>query len=283
MSKNLLVSFSGGKTSAYMAYMVKTHLEQTYDKVLYIFANTSREHPKTLDFVNKVDLAFGLGVVWVEACVQEGRKGTTYRTTNFSNAKRDGSVFEDVIKKYGIPNQSYPHCTRELKLSPIHKYAKEYFDGEKYEVAIGIRSDEIRRVSKKASEMYGGVIYPLIDLWPSDKEDVNNFWDGMSFTLDIPEHYGNCMTCFKKSNRKLFTMLEENPDWFDFERKMEDRYSSVKAPDTPRKFFRGHRSVDDLIKLKDITNFDRFTDGRFNDLDKDGGCSESCELYATEY
>lgn len=278
--RNLLVSFSGGRTSAYMSALIKAGLAKQYDQVLYIFANSTREHPKTLEFVDRVDKEFNLGVIWVEASVRQGRKGTTYKVVDYSTAKTDGSVFEEVIKKYGIPNASYPHCTRELKLNPIHKYAKDFFGGEDYDTAIGIRTDESRRVSKTATTM--NIVYPLIDWLPSDKQDVNDFWEDQAFNLEIPEHYGNCITCWKKSNRKLFTIMDEHNEWFDFERKMEKLYADAGAGTGGRVFFRGGRSVKDLELLKNEAGFDKFVDSRFTDIHENSGCSESCELYETE-
>jgi 3'-phosphoadenosine 5'-phosphosulfate sulfotransferase (PAPS reductase)/FAD synthetase len=51
MSK-LLVSFSGGETSAYMIDFIKRNL--AYDDVVYTFANTGLEHERTLEFVRRV-------------------------------------------------------------------------------------------------------------------------------------------------------------------------------------------------------------------------------------
>jgi len=68
--------------------------------------------------------------------------------TNFTTACRDGEPFEAVIKKYGIPNMDFPHCTRELKIRPIHAFAKVYFGSVDYVSAIGIRADEVDQENK---------------------------------------------------------------------------------------------------------------------------------------
>lgn len=222
---NLLVTNSGGKTSA---YMTKRLLEEYGDKhnILVVFANTGQEANETLDFVKRCDDVFGFGAVWVEAVVHHGKDiASTHRVVNYDSADRDGKVFEEVIKKYGIPNKAYLHCNREMKLNTIHDYAKQYFNGEKYKTAIGIRIDETRRVSKKAAEAHSdGIVYPLIDWFPVDKIDVNDFWEEQDFTLKIPEHHGNCKTCWKKSDKKLWTLTEEKPEWFDFFDRMEKTY-----------------------------------------------------------
>lgn len=98
VKKRVLVSISGGRTSAMMAYLIKKAYGHLYD-LIFVFANTSREKEETLVFLDKVDKAFGLNIVWVEAVVHFGqRKGCTHKIVNFETAARDGSVFEEVIK-----------------------------------------------------------------------------------------------------------------------------------------------------------------------------------------
>lgn len=202
-----------------MSKLIKENWEEKYN-LLFVFANTGLEHEKTLDFVNNCDKEFNLGLYWVETVVhQNERIGSSHKIVDYNSASRDAKPFEDVIKKYGIPNKSYPHCTRELKMAPIHSFTKKYFRGEPYKTAIGIRIDEARRVTKQSNA--NGIIYPLIDTWPSDKTDVNIFWEDHHFTLQIQEHYGNCVTCWKKSDRKLFTIIDEDPWRFDFFMRME--------------------------------------------------------------
>jgi hypothetical protein len=289
--ENLLVTVSGGKTSAYMAMLIESRMSEKYN-ILYIFANTGQEHEKTLEFVDKVGKTLGLDLVWVEAVVHGDRIASTAKVVDFDSASRSGEPFKSVIEKYGIPNKAYPHCNREMKLNPIHDCAKHYFNGEKYKTAIGIRIDETRRVSKNAESAHSdGIIYPLIDWWPTDKMDVNDWWEDQDFNLDIPEHYGNCVTCWKKSDRKLFTIITEEPERFDFFREMELLHPHSGHNDGERKrvFFRKNRSTNDMFAECDVADFKRFVEssgGQLKlfgyDLDADGGCSESCELYEME-
>lgn len=111
----LLVSFSGGKTSAYMARRLQLELAGHFI-LIFVFANTGQEREETLVFVDQCDREYGFGVVWVEAVIDpQPGNGTRHKVVNFHTAARDGEPFEEMIKKYGIPNKSYPHCTRELK------------------------------------------------------------------------------------------------------------------------------------------------------------------------
>lgn len=228
-AKNLLVSFSGGETSAFMAQWLNNHYEEHgYENIVFVFANTGLENEQTLEFVERCDKHFGLKVQWVEADVQQGiRKGTGYYRTDIDNASRKGEPFEAMIKKYGIPNQAFPHCTRELKQAPIKAFAKDWFNGEKYHTAIGIRQDEADRINAKAREM--GFIYPLISskMIPATKPMINFYWRSMPFRLELKGYQGNCATCWKKADKKLYQIAQENPKAFDFMMQMERKYPRV--------------------------------------------------------
>ncbi len=242
---NILVSFSGGKTSAYMAKRMKD--DNKNDNLFFVFANTGQESEETLIFVDKCDRAFNLGVVWVEAVVHEKGKGTTHKIVNFETASRDGEPFEAVMEKYGISNKAYPHCTRELKMAPIHTWAKEVI-GNGYLTAIGIRVDEYRRVGSNDK-----IIYPLVD-WAVGKGEVNQFWAYQPFTLNLLEHQGNCTWCWKKSLRKHFLLMDESPEIFDFPMEMESKYKHIGCSEgTTRVFFRQNRSTQDMLKLKQLS------------------------------
>lgn len=284
--KRLLVSFSGGETSAYMSAWIKENLEKDYDKVLYIFANTGQENEQTLEFVEKCDRKFGLNVVWVEAEVfHNQRKGTGFKIVDYKTASREGEPFEEVIKKYGIPNQAYPHCTRELKLAPITKYARSigWVSGS-YDTAIGIRVDEIDRMSYAALE--NKLIYPLVSQKPMTKPMINTFWVNQEFRLNLKGYEGNCKWCWKKTTRKHLTLINEHPDWYDFPEKMEALYGAngYNLDGNKRVFFRKNLSTKELRKMAKTEEFVPYSDDSIEfidiseELDTSNGCSESCEV-----
>jgi hypothetical protein len=269
----IVCSFSGGKTSAYMAMKIKQEWKET--EVKYVFANTGQENEETLKFVRAVDEEFQLGVVWVEAVVNQGAgEATAHRVVSFETACRDGSLFADMCAKYGISNHSFPHCTRELKLAPITSYLKSVGWRKKdYLTAIGIRTDERGRAGKK------GCVYPLIDEWPVDKQDINDFWEEHQYTLELKEHQGNCKWCWKKSDRKLFRIAKDTPEFFLVPAELEAKYARSgplhrKDPQAPENvFFRKRRSAKDILALAEILD----SVPLFYDDDDSGGCSESCE------
>lgn len=278
MKEQYQISFSGGRTSAYMTKMLLDNFSDKYDFIV-TFANTGLEHEKTLEFVNNCDKHFGFNTVWLEAVVNpEKQKGTTHKIVNFETASRNGEPFHEVIKKYGIPNQSYPHCTRELKLQPMASYLRSIgIDSKDVLTAIGIREDETRRVNKKANEVK--ITYPLIDLFPSDKHDVLSWWSKQEFDLGLDEWDGNCKGCFKKSFKKIFKQLDLDSTILDFHIEMENKYPQVgnkESHNFDRVFFRGNTPARILFDM--WKEYEQEEDLQLNIFD--GGCSESCEVYS---
>ena len=293
--KRLFCSFSGGETSGYMAALIHMVWRGDWDEVVTVFANTGRENEETLEFVHQCDRRFGFNTVWVEAVVHPGRKSTTHRVVDISTASRKGEPFEAVIAKYGIPNADWPHCTRELKLRPMLSYIESLgWERGTYDTAVGIRADEAHRRSKTAKK--NRITYPLMDRQPTTKPEVNEFWLNQPFRLNLMGYEGNCKDCHKKSARKLFTIMADHPERFDWSERMEEQYGHVGAefkkpvppPYTKRVFFRGYLSTKDLraayAACKDTleraeNDAVALPDGRRLRLDEEpGGCVESCEV-----
>jgi hypothetical protein len=286
----LFVSFSGGRTSAYMCWYLIKYWSHKY-RFIFVFANTGLEHEETLIFVDKVDKWLGLNLVWLEAAIHDtDQEGTTSKIVSFDTAHRGNRLWHDMCRVYGIPNAAYPHCNRELKLQPIKHYKTTQGFKRLHLCAIGIRSDEFDRISVSAEKE--GLIYPLVRYQDTTKPEVMHWWDGQAFDLNIPEHKGNCVTCWKKSDRKLFTLAREDKSLFDSFDELESLYGHVKAPDKKRVFFRRHRSTKEILKASeaDFVPFVEImpelqlrliTDDAFeiDDLDIESDCgAASCEL-----
>ena len=203
-----------------------------------------------------------------------------------------GGVFENVIKKYGIPNTKFKHCTRELKRNPIKSYARS-IGWTNYRTAIGYRADEPKRVSwEKANKLKQWYLLAEIGI---KKSDVALFWKQQPFDLQLKDYEGNCKLCYKKSERKLLTQIVEHPEDAEWVADMEVKYEQVKpkkkaGDKTPVRFFRGNESMADLIQKskepfekavdqstktdgsKDIAEYDY-------ELDLQEDCAESCEPF----
>lgn len=248
MTKRLFISFSGGETSGLMAYLCVTRWRDRYDEIRVGMANTGEENEATLVFADRCDREFGLGLVWVEAEVYHGERASSgHRVVTFETASRKGEPFEAVIQKYGIPNRDWPHCTRELKINPLDSWLDSIgWTKGTFDKAIGIRADEAHRRKE-------GCVHPLLDWLPMTKPEVNEWWMKQAFRLELTGYQGNCKWCWKKSHRKLLTIMEEAPEKFDFPARMEAQYGNVGPeigrPETEyerRVFFRGRLSTEDL-------------------------------------
>lgn len=259
-----------------MTKMLIDNFSDQYDFIV-TFANTGLENEKTLEFVNNCDKYFGFNTVWLEAVINDGKgNGTSHKIVTFETATRDNSIFEQMIKKYGIPNKKYPHCTRELKLQPMASYLRSIGEHQnKIKTALGIRVDEMRRVSEKHESV--NIAYPLVHDFPTDKQDVLDWWAKQPFDLGLEEWDGNCRGCFKKSFKKIFKQLDNDCAAIDFHVRMEQRYPQVgNKPGYPdRVFFRGNTSG---LQVLEMYRQDRDSDDPSIHV-YDGGCSESCEVY----
>lgn len=287
--RRLLISFSGGETSALMAKLIHDRMSNEYDEIVTVFANTGQENEETLEFVHRCDREFDWGVVWIEADVSPARGvGTRAQVVDFQTASRAGEPFEAVIAKYGIPNQAFSHCSRELKARPIHRWARERgWVAGSYDTAIGIRTDEIDRMSPNAEAER--LIYPLVSRFPFTKPAVNEFWTRQPFRLQLKGYQGNCKWCWKKSLRKHLTIINESPDAYAFPERMEALHPATGAGFTgePRRFFRGNLTVAELRHLAATQRFKPAEDDARSyqvdlidwlDADLDICGSESCEV-----
>lgn len=291
----LAISFSGGETSAYMTHRLMSDPQVRAEcDVVIQFANTGQENEKTLTFVERCAQHFGWPVVMVEA--QPRARGVGHRVVTFETASRNGEPFEAVIRKFGIPNSKFRHCTRSLKQHPMQSYLRSIgWKAGSYDTAIGIRADEFDRCSATAKQQR--LIYPLATRWPMTKPEINAFWMQKPFRLGLKGYEGNCQWCWKKSFRKHMTLLTEKPDIYDFPERMERENSTVgpefkkeRREGYKRQFFRGNRTVADL---RDMTTA-ALLDGTFSAAKDDaewtdplldqaaGGCGEQCDVFGDE-
>ena len=291
----LAISFSGGRTSAVMTKLCVEKFKDSHD-IAITFANTGCEHENTLKFVDQCDKHFGWNVVWLEAVVNpEKGKGIRHKIVDFETASRNGEPFEAYVAKYGLPGPTHPQCTSRLKEEAMDSWRHRDLGWKRgtYDTAIGIRADEMDRMSAKRVEKR--FVYPLADAgWT--KEDVKAECASWPFDLELSgEHWGNCTWCWKKSLRKLMTLAQEDESVFDFPKMLEDKYQIVRDADHQRegehKIFRKHMSSVDIIEMARKGGFEPYVDVDQMDfgfsqpsydvfLDTGSACGESCEIGA---
>jgi hypothetical protein len=288
-NEKIVCSFSSGLSSAMMAKILLDKYSKD-NEIVFIMANTGREDNRSLEFADKCDKYFGLNLVWVEGDItQEKGVGTKHIVKTFETLNRDGYVFEEGIKKYGLPNVSNKWCNRDLKLAPIHSYIKNELKWKDYWTAIGIRADEIDRISVDRVEKK--LWYPLAEMGIT-KKDRNRFWKDMPFSIEIKGYEGNCTMCFEKTMRKLATMHKGNPMLIDWWKEMEEKYGKIKIDGKDNynsqidkfgsvNFLRQNKSYDEVIEMSKRP-FQRASDEYIyeNDLwDQAGSCDSGCNFY----
>lgn len=285
---NLLVSFSGGRTSAYMLYWIWKHLRGEYKSIVGVFANTGKEAEGTLRFVQDCCDYWGLYINWVEYSPRTGKGwGVIPKHVNYKTASRKGEPFEAMISHLGIPSSAAPFCTTVLKQRTIKAYARDVLGWKDYYTAIGIRADEMDRVNPKFKE--DRIIYPLIKSadWPCigvdiEKLDVMAFWERQVFDLEIHPDEGNCDNCWKKNLNLLVRNAARNPDSYNWWREMEIKYDQFNPRPSnntvpPYRFYRGNLSVDDILFLRDHVSKEVIEQLAIDN--KLNGCGESCEAF----
>jgi len=285
-NKNIFCGVSSGYSSILMAIKIKEWYPD--HNIIYAMANTSKERPESLHFMNECDKHFGFNMSWIEAEWHKRGVGTTPRIVSYENLKRNGEIFEEGIKKLGIPSKINKWCNRDMKIVPLKKYADDIFGLNNYSIAVGMRIDEMDRVSKDYKT--NNIFYPLID----NKIDTrlrNKFWENQPIKITIPAYKGNCDMCFEKSNRKLTTIIKEEPSKAIWWNSMLEKYSTTPidgkesynsyAENGGMNFYRENRSVKDLIELAKQP-FRMATDEYVyeEDLwDLEGGCGSGCTVF----
>lgn len=287
-SKNIFCSVSAGYSSVMMA--VKLSEWYPYHNIINVMANTSKERKESLEFMNECDKYFNLNLVWLEAEFHEKGRGVTYQTVSYHNLKRKGEIFEAGIKKLGIPNKENKWCNRDMKLEVLRKYADDIFGKKNYSVAVGLRADEIDRIRKDYKT--NNVFYPLMDRKVNSKER-NKFWKNQPIKILIPAYKGNCDVCFAKSDRKLMTILTDEPNLGDWWKNMIDKYGSIPIEGKPsynelmeknngmQTFYRGYKTIEDLVNMAKHP-FAKATDEYIyeNDLfDLEEECGSGCNVF----
>lgn len=286
-SKNIFCSVSAGYSSVMMAVKLREWFPN--HKIVYAMANTSKERLESLEFMHECDIHYGLKLKWIEAEFHEHGIGATPKVVSFNDLKRNGEIFEAGIKKNGIPFSKNKWCNRDMKLEVLKKYADSIFGKNDYSIAVGIRVDEIDRVRKDYKT--NNVFYPLIDN-EIDTKARNKFWKNQPIQINIPAFKGNCDLCFEKSNRKLMTILSEEPNTGDWWQEMINKYGNVEKPTSPSyndllkrngrmTFYRGYQDINDLVKQAQYP-FSKASDEYVYEsdlLDLEGDCGSGCKVF----
>ena len=242
-----VISFSGGRTSAYLLWRVLQSNHGLPDEAIVCFANTGKEEEATLEFVRDCSVNWNVPIHWVEYRAND----PGFEEVSFETASRNGEPFEQLIlKKKYLPNPVTRFCTIEMKIRAIHKLLKS--KGWKHNENmdwVGIRADEPRRVAKIARERL-----PLVTAGITAK-DVGKFWSEQPFDLGLPNVngktlHGNCDLCFLKGAGQTLSLIAEKPERAIWWARME---TLVQTSD--KSFGDGARFRKDRPSYKEMMNY----------------------------
>jgi len=193
------ISFSGGRTSAYMLWRVLQSNSGLPIDAVVCFANTGKEDRRTLDFVDECANRWGVKVWWVE--YEDSQLG--FKNVQRGYASENGEPFAALIqKKKYLPNAVTRFCTSDLKIKPIGAMLKHWGWGE-HDMMVGIRADEPRRIAKMPH------LHKPLAIANVTKQDVLTFWKSQPF--DLMAEDGNCDLCFNKGVHELMSAIRKKP------------------------------------------------------------------------
>jgi len=205
-----VISFSGGRTSAYMLWRVLQSNGGLPAEAIVCFANTGKEDEATLRFVQACSDNWNVEIHWLEF----RDANPAFERVTFKTASRNGEPFETLIKKRNyLPNPVTRFCTAELKIRTIHKYLKSLGWHHNEEMDwIGMRADEQRRAAKIKDKSR----IPLVTAGVT-KKTVGEFWKQQPFDLELPNMngitmHGNCDLCFLKGKNQVLSLIAEKPE-----------------------------------------------------------------------
>lgn len=213
-----ILSLSGGKDSAALAI----YLRDRVPEMEYIFHDTGKELPETLDYLARLEAYLGKAVV---------------KTTV-------GTTFDNLLRVYGgmLPSNHRRWCTKMLKIKPFEKYV-----GDDHVINyVGIRADE-DRVGYISHKPNIKAVFPFRDDG-IDYEGVKQILldSGVGFPpyTDWGRTRSGCFFCFYQQKIEWVRLKERHPDL----------YEEAKSYEKPNKingnifYWNQNESLEDLEK-----------------------------------
>jgi len=215
-----VLSFSGGKQSSALLWMVILGILQKPDNFVVLNANPGMENSKTYEYIDKME----------NECKENGID--FYRVSG-------GNLYEDMVqlkdtnkirfdtpayfvknKIDGSEGKLKQGCTQIYKIAPMDRKVREILD-ERFGISkkstrlgtniietwIGFTYSEVERV-KPAPQKYKYFRYPLIEMKMNNDNVINFFLEN---NLEIPPR-SVCNACFANGLDYLKEMYYNRPD-----------------------------------------------------------------------
>lgn len=244
-----VVLFSGGASSAYVAYLV---LQQQKKKdVVLLHTPTFSENHDADTF--RCRIARFLNVPITEW--------------------GDGRNLNEIVEDNGaVPGQFLPFCTNQLKQKMKEQYYKYLRDqGEEFIEYVGFGAEEWKRVQKavaRADSIGRKICFPIFDARISSievKKIIEHDWK-----IPLPEAYrnglghNNCIPCYKAGKHDWRIYWERYPEKYWKASEYEKRYGYTVFKDCSLKElaerFQNDKEWDDMqLNLSDFIPCDCWT------------------------
>jgi hypothetical protein len=213
-----MVSFSGGRTSAFMLREILAAHRRILPFDVYVtFANTGKEREETLRFVHECGSRWNVPIRWLEW----RNEPAGYEEVSYNSASRNGEPFEALIaKKKSTPNWQMRFCTMYLKVLTMQAFMADQGHAiGSYTEAVGLRHDEGLRIFKmlERNEKYGQRCVAPLAKAKITKPDIMSFWAAQPFDLGLVPGEGNCDLCFLKGRGLRKSLIRARPtsaDWW---------------------------------------------------------------------
>ena len=227
---HVAISFSGGRTSGYMLHQILTENGDLPERCKVVFANTGREMPETLDFVQECSERWNVPLTWLEYRKLKPK----FVTVSHNSASRDGEPFtecvDSVTKFRYLPNQAQRFCTQQMKVLTIKRFLVSQ-TWKRWVNTVGIRADEAHRVKPSTDNRWTNW-FPLNNANVS-VHDIQSFWQHQPFDLKVQKGLGNCDGCFLKSEATLAAVWREHPQrmqwWSELESKVGAKFHKARS------------------------------------------------------
>ncbi|MCS0505137.1 phosphoadenosine phosphosulfate reductase domain-containing protein [Ancylobacter mangrovi] len=192
-----ILSLSGGKDSAALAI----YLRDRVPDVEYIFHDTDKELPETMDYIARLQAILGKPII---------------RTT-------PDKPFEHWLKIYRgmLPSNHRRWCTKMMKLKPFEDYVG---DGPVINY-VGLRADE-NRLGYISTKPNIKAVYPFQDDGLVRADIIRILEDsglGLPPYMDWGRSRSGCYFCFYQQKIEWVRLLETHPEYFKLAQEYEEK------------------------------------------------------------
>lgn len=192
-----IVSYGGGVDSTGMIiWLVQNNKPIDY----VVFSDTGNEVPETYEFIEKYMLPYF-------------KKHQIDFVVVYPFKKR--SLWARCWKRNVFPDTHKRWCTRDVKITPIHKFYKKL--GSQIKEYMGIGYDDIRRM-KPAQEDYIEKLYPLVDNKIGREECIAIITQER---LPIPVKSG-CFFCCYNTKERWDWLKSVHPDLYKLSEELQE-------------------------------------------------------------